>query len=455
MRTRVALLVLLLVTVFGGFSVAREAQVQEGDLWLRGEDVLVIEDKALLLHGHIRLEGSSRLVIKNSFVIFEASSPSVFGTGAEVTLGGSSQLELINSNLYVDSRGDRIRFWVNDSSLLEMTNTDAWHTKVFIEDRGTLRIHGGRVGEVAPLHSSVTQLVDCTIGWAISLEFADGDEIDLAGLAPGTVDSWQLPSRSLSAPPRPSISVRNCDVGGWSVHSIDSTIRLTDCTLVRLGLYWSDPAGTITGMSPGYFASWESSEELDTTGDVEVGLFDTLVSEVINLGIMQGSSDVTITSSNVSLQVWNYTGVLSVLDTVIQAFAIGTSDFMLDTSGSTLIKGFDLRRTDITLDGDFAVASGAAFHAWEDSTCTRVFQIRVVDDQGQGISDARVEVADEWGTAVGYRCDESGVATIRIVFNDGNRDSRIELRAVVDGRTIGTASVGIFSPGIGIISAAE
>jgi len=442
---RVVGVLLLAVSALAG---ALDEIEYENGLLLTGHQELRIENATCHIGGEINIEGRARLVIENSKVIFSASDPSVFGTKAFVGVWDNAQVVIRDSSLLLADEDDRIDFKVlGDTCSLELANSTTQNTKAFVRRSGSLLVDNSNLFAIEISHSSRTRAVDSTIQW-IDLKFGEGDHVTLRDLNPGEFGHWEMPADVPDGAERPWLSLEDCRVDGWGVMATDSSAAIHDSALTRLSLYWTNPAGSIEDLHPGHFAKWHSAEDLETSDSVRVDLYETSVG-YITLGILSGTRSITFSNCDASFQFWSYSGDMAILESKISTMTIGGrgvggSRFTLDLTGTSIRDGFDIEASDLTLSGDFA-AKDAAFYKWIDSTCTRRFQVHVVDAKEERIPGALVEVVDEWGTAIGYRCDTSGTAAVSVFYNDGNWQDAMWLRATTPDGLSGSVSVSILS----------
>jgi len=426
MRSLVLAVVCAATACLGSAAESRESVYHEGDLVLSGTDRMVIENTVYHQNGDILLSDSATLVVRNADVVVSARSATVFsGRAAEFILLGAAHAEISNTHITVESDAAEnpwLNVSVENASTLSLSAVVADNTKVFVRGNGLLQADGSTVSEVCVSGSSRSDLRNCVVRWAICLDFGTGDRVTLSRLAPGRIASWMVPIAVAASVERPRLSLLDCSIGAWSVYAIDSVVTLQDSVVARLGLYWSNPSGTIVGLAPGRFPEWHLSEQLQTEGLVDVTMLNTTITDCVSLGLRHGSGTLTVQDSSVALQVSDFTGHLNFQDSALSTMTVDGSSLDLDMTASTVEAGFDVTDSTLRITGNFSPSAEAAFYQWSNSRCSREFVVSVRRANGRPASYASVHVGSPSRASSDYTCDADGNAQITVSFTDATRD---------------------------------
>ena len=218
-----------------------QSDYYEGDLILRGNDELLIQDKTLMVHGNITLYGDARLVLRNAHLSIDQTYHEEF----TVSLYDRAQIVIENSlfdatfDVALIQLGDRSSLLANNSRiqheivLLDSASVEiiASSIRTFCAEENGYRFNNRWGRAKARIENSTIHEIILGVGRYCVLS--------VSGLKPGEGVNFTLSSADVEAGDIPfTIQLIDC-----SVEYCDFTagkraqIHFVDCDLFQLGCY--------------------------------------------------------------------------------------------------------------------------------------------------------------------------------------------------------------------------
>jgi hypothetical protein len=426
--------------------------IHTGDLILRGDEKMVIEDTQYFQKGNVYIEDQAELVLKNArFMLGRGDVPTIH---TYIFVGENASLDIQHSTIFPHEPkfGMGALVVVRTWGRVNITDSDTSIHLLEVIDNGTVTITNSEmvfdIGGLLQVSGGSTKVVDSTLG-ALGVFVPAHSHLNVRGVKSGMyVESWDIhdiiPDVNYDLVlERTNILEDNLGPGpyerGW-IFFIDpqAHARIADCELRKVFIDFLNEEINLDNLKLGV-PSDLSYQDIELENITVTGQW----------GISLTDSEMTIRNSEyLFIQISGHSELMMIDSHMVEFIPrdfYGTMVFenCTWTNAGEIIGGepYHSMGNNFTIRGSLKLYPELRRHLqWRDAQVRRVYEVFVMDRDGQPVKDISVVVEGE-----SFVTDDDGRAEFTLEFDEKNYDEPIQINIYKEGKTVAEFEVDFFT----------